>query len=70
MRTNLQAARKAKGMTQQQVAELLGISLRHYKNIESGHTVGKVELWDMLEDLFNIHQRILREIHPGKAENQ
>ena len=70
MRENLKAARKAKGMTQKQIAEYLHISERHYKYMESGHTTGDVELWDKLEDLFNIHQRVLRENHPGRANNQ
>lgn len=48
-------------MTQKQVADYLGISTNHYQKIEYGKTVGKVELWDELEDLFSIHQRILRE---------
>ena len=56
----LKSARKDKKMTQQDVAAYLEISDRMYKYIESGHTVGRVELWDKLEDLFNIHQRVLR----------
>ena len=69
MRENLRRARKEKGLTQQQVAEYLGIIEQHYQRIEYGTTVGKVELWDKLEDLFNIHQRVLREIHPDKEDN-
>lgn len=62
MRNVLKAARKEAGMTQQVVADKLGISLRHYARMESGETVGFVELWDELEDLFNVHQRKLRQI--------
>ncbi len=62
MRKNLKEARKAAGMTQQQVADLIGITLSHYQMIEQGDRVGAVDLWDKLEDLFNIHQRKLREI--------
>lgn len=62
MRENLKEARTAAGMTQKQVAEYLGITEQHYQRIEYGITVGKVELWDKLEDLFKIHQRILRGI--------
>ena len=62
MRENLKAARKAAGLTQQAMADKLGIGLRHYKYIESGRVVGAVELWDKLEDIFSIHQRKLREI--------
>lgn len=62
MRENLRKARKEKGLTQQQVADRLGISERHYRFIESGKRSGNFELWDKLEDLFGIHQRLLREI--------
>ena len=56
-------------MTQKQVAEYLHISERHYKFMESGQTTGNVELWDKLEELFSIHQRVLREIHLDKEDN-
>ena len=62
MRENLKAARKAKGMTQQAMAEYLGISTRQYQRIERGTSHGTYEIWDLLEDMFNIHQRKLREI--------
>ncbi len=70
MRENLKRARKEAGMTQQQVAEYLNVSERHYKYMEAGNIVGNVVLWDKLEDLFNVHQRVLREIHPDKADSQ
>lgn len=62
IRRNLQQARKSAGMTQQQVADKLGITLRHYKKIEYGDSIGSIEVWDKLEDLFQIHQRVLREL--------
>jgi transcriptional regulator with XRE-family HTH domain len=61
MRENLKAARKAKGMTQQQTAEAVGLSLIGYQQIERGVRIGKIETWDKLEDLFGVHQRALRE---------
>lgn len=64
MRENLKAARKEKGMTQQQVADYLGISLRYYQMLESGERTGDFQIWDDLEDLFTVHQRILRN-QPG-----
>lgn len=70
MRENLRHARLDKKMTQKQVAEYLGITLTAYQYIECGKRIGRVELWDMLEDLFNVHQRVLREIHPGKPDSQ
>lgn len=62
MRENLKNARKEKGLTQQAVADHLGMSLRQYQRIEDGVANGTFKTWDSLEDLFNIHQRKLREI--------
>ena len=70
MRKNLQAARKAAGLTQQALADRLGISLRYYQQIEAGDRTGDFEIWDKLEDITGIHQRILRETNLGKADNQ
>ncbi len=69
MRRNLKEARQRAGLTQKAVAEYLNVSERHYKFMESGQTTGNVELWDKLEDLFSVHQRVLREIHPDKEDN-
>lgn len=62
MRENLKKARQAAGLTQQQIADQLGISLVYYQKIEQGTRTGDFDIWDSLEDLFNIHQRKLREI--------
>ncbi len=73
MRENLKRARNNAGLTQQQVADKLGIGLRYYKSLESGERLGGIELWDTLEDLFKIHQRKLREISkncPDQEDNQ
>ncbi len=73
MRENLKRARKEKGLTQQQVADQLEIGLRHYQKIEYAELNGSFEVWDALEDLLGVHQRILREIqdnHRGLAKNQ
>lgn len=73
MRKNLKEARQKAGMTQKQVAEYLGIHERYYQHIEAGKRNGNFTLWDMLEDLFSIHQRKLREIEgnpPGKVAHQ
>lgn len=61
MRKVLQKARKDAGLTQQQMADKLGISLRYYQNIEAGDRTGDFEIWDALEDITGIHQRKLRE---------
>ncbi len=61
MRKKLKEARQKAGMTQQQMADKLGISLRYYQNIEAGDRNGDFEIWDALEDVTGIHQRKLRE---------
>jgi transcriptional regulator with XRE-family HTH domain len=62
MRKNLKEARQKAGMTQKQVAEYLGMTERAYQRIENGERLGTIETWDLLEDLFNINQRKLRQI--------
>lgn len=72
-RENLKNARQQAGMTQQQVADCLKISLRYYQNIEAGTRTGDFIIWDTLEDIMKVHQRKLREIsktHPGPEDNQ
>lgn len=61
MRQNLKNARLANGMTQQGVADHIGVTVAYYQRIESGQQTGKCKTWDALEDLFGIHQRSLRE---------
>lgn len=73
MRKNLKEARKAAGLTQQQMAEKIGKDVRMYQRYESGETNASYEVWDALEDILGIHQRILREkidSNPSQGENQ
>ncbi len=67
-RETLSQARKNKGLTQQQVADYLKISLRYYCNIEAGTRNGNFKLWDALEELFLIHQKELRQL--SQEDNQ
>lgn len=69
MRQRLKEARLAAGLTQEQVAEELGIGIRQYQRIEAGTSNGDYRHWDALEDLLGVHQRKLREktdIRPGR----
>ena len=61
-REALKNARRKAGMTQQQMADKIGVSLRYYQKIEYAEINGPFEVWDALEDLLGIHQRKLREI--------
>ena len=47
MRENLRRARKSAGLTQQAMADKLGIGLRHYKKIESGESLGRSHARDV-----------------------
>ena len=73
MRKKLKEARQKAGMTQKEVAEYLNVIERHYKAIEYGERLGSIDVWDKLEDLFHMHQGILRENienNPCKEESQ
>ena len=73
MRGNLKEARQKAGMTQQAMADKLGLTLGHYQKIEYNKLNGSFEVWDALEDILGIHQRKLREIsnnHRDLKENQ
>lgn len=62
MREKLKKARQDAGLTQQAMAEMLGISVVYYQKIEQGSRTGDFTLWDHLEDITGVHQRQLREI--------
>lgn len=70
MRENLKSARGAAGLTQQAMSDKLGIHERYYKAIESGERLGAIWMWDKLEDLLGVNQRVLREIRPGPTDSQ
>ena len=62
MRKILKKARQDAGLTQQQMADRLGISLVYYQKIEQGSRTGDFYIWDTLEDITGVHQRKLREM--------
>ena len=72
MRKQLKQARRGKGFSQQQMANMLDITLRYYKKIEGGQAAGSISVWDALEDLLGVNQRELRgleEIHRDTIGN-
>ena len=72
MRKNLKEARQRAGMTQQEVAKYLGVTLRSYQRLESNipQFLGRIKHWDALEDLFGIHQRVLRQVFPIQKNSE
>lgn len=69
MRQALKKARTDRAMTQKQMADKLGISIRYYKGLESGELPGSIRLWDALEDLTGINQRVLRDCQTGPVDS-
>ena len=55
MRATLKEARQKAGMTQQKIADELGISLVYYQKIEQGSRTGDFYIWDTLEDITGLH---------------
>ena len=70
MRENLKKARKDTGMTQQQMADALNITLVYYQKIEQGSRTGDFALWDRLEDITGVHQRKLRWIQDNHHDRE
>lgn len=73
MRMKLKKARKEAGLTQQQMADKLGVTIGYYQKVEYEKLNGSFEVWDALEDILGIHQRLLRESssnHHDPKENQ
>ena len=72
MRAILRGARNMLELTQEKMAEKVGISSIYYQKIEEGTRTGNFEIWDKLEDITGIHQRKLRENtenRPAPADN-
>ena len=51
----LREIRRDKGKTQQEVADMIGISITSYNLIEQGRKIGRIETWKKLQLLFNIN---------------
>jgi len=50
----LNETRKMRGYTAQEVADLLGIGIRSYRNYESGDREPSLEFLTMIADFFNV----------------
>lgn len=70
IRAELKKAREKAGLTQDSLASRLDISSRYYRMIERGERDGDCSMWDSLEDLFGIHQRILRHVTADEIVNR
>lgn len=54
MRFKLMKFRKMKKLTQEEMANLLGISRPHYSDIENGKTTPSIELGYKLQEVFEV----------------
>lgn len=61
MRQFLKQSRTKMGVTQKEISQKLKISLRYYYQLEAGAREGKAHIWDSLESIFDVPQRLLRE---------
>ncbi len=50
-RKNLISLRKKKGMTQKEIAALIGITERQYQNLEAGTSDSNIKVWICLKEL-------------------
>lgn len=57
--TNLRIIRLKNNLTQNEVAKILGIKIRHYQNVENGTSFLTQKKLNKLEDLFGLPQRVL-----------
>ena len=63
MRHQLIEARKAKELTQKKLGSMLGLSDRTIGALERSRIKsGKPEMWDRLEAVLGVNQRILRKV--------
>lgn len=69
IRERLRAERKRLGYTQKEMAAILHIAPSYYQMLEACARDGAFEVWDKLEDLTGVHQRLLREI-PCKEKTE
>ena len=53
LRNNLKKERKSKELTQEELAQVLNITVRQYKAIEAGTSNSSMPMWRTLSKLFN-----------------
>lgn len=51
----IKTIRQDLGLTQQEVADKIGISITSYNQIEQGKMVARLETWKRLQDVLNIN---------------
>jgi DNA-binding XRE family transcriptional regulator len=61
-RINLINARRKADLTQKELGALVGTTKKRISAIETAACGTRDELWDRLEEVLGIHQRVLREI--------
>lgn len=53
MRENLINLRTKRGYTQLELAELIGVTDRHYQRLEAGTSKGSVDVWETLKKILH-----------------
>ena len=66
MRIELKLLRVKNQLTQQQLAEKLGVSYATYNLIERGQRKGSTEVWTKIQQLFNISDADMWKLYANK----
>lgn len=66
MRTNLKVLRVKHQLTQQQLAEKLGVSYATYNLVEQGKRKGSTEFWQRIQALFNLSDAEMWQLYANK----
>lgn len=54
MKNNISAARKAKGFTQDQLAELIGVKKSYVSKLETGYHIMRADRLKQIADVLNV----------------
>jgi transcriptional regulator with XRE-family HTH domain len=63
---NLRSVRKAKDLTLVKLGKLAGTSKQNIWNLENGFSKGSLHVWDKLEAILGVDQKILRQVEKAK----
>jgi transcriptional regulator with XRE-family HTH domain len=64
MKLSLKNHRLTKGLTQQELGDMVGLSRVYISALERGVRKGPVDIWDRLESALGVDQKILRQAEP------
>jgi transcriptional regulator with XRE-family HTH domain len=69
MKKVLRDTRLNKCLKQTELAALIGLTKQGYWDIEHGRSKGSVNIWDKLEEVLGVDQKILRQVDDTTSSN-